>query len=208
MLAYSSLHLSFLFTFLCIYLSVPWVLLLFYTYIPRFSLFGWLCSFYRYITFLLGTLALLSLLFFLHTWNGTIFDNIRTAPLSQCIWQSCHTNVLLFLHNIIRFCFIFIVIWHCLVLLTTKLLSVCFGSSTFFFLCPSPIDGSFCSWLFDTLLVTSSYSCCFALVWICVISTATPFLNMLHPVVFSTFFYLIFAIFHIICSVYDIFLPF
>ena len=86
--------------------------LLFYIYFPRFSPLGWLCSFYRCVAFLLDILALLSLLLFLHIWNGTILNNIRTASLSQHIFRVVFTfNVLLFLPDIIIFCFIFIIVW-------------------------------------------------------------------------------------------------
>ena len=53
----------------CIFLSVPQVLLLlFHIYFPIFSLLCWFCPICKYILFLLVILALLFLFLFLHIW--------------------------------------------------------------------------------------------------------------------------------------------
>lgn len=81
-------------------------------------------------------------------------------------------TVLLFLLNIRIFCSIFIMVW----LFSSFDLYTSITLLWFFFYFLSwkiTYQCFFCSWLFYTSLVTSSYSCCLDLVWILFISTAT-----------------------------------
>ena len=205
----SSLCLSFLHQFLCICLSVPLILvLLYYIYFPRLSLLSWPCPSYKYIALLLGTLALLSLLLFLHMWNGTM----TISTLYPCFnvfvtFYAVFTFFVLCSYSTLWFSVLFSLQFDCLV----PLISLYFYYYTLvlllfpFFVHLLPIF--FFSWLFNTSLVALSFSFFLAHYRILPTSSVTnsSILSSKRFIIFPLNFW---GFFHIFCGVCYIFHPF